>query len=124
MDGALGKKVNQKVHFLQENIRNWRSEITFDYLGFNLKEARNRTVILFLYKYVLLIRYFNVSFCLHTLRRCSCSCKGLMSMSLALIVRQSFIVSQSKTFAFLVQVSLKRKTIVFLLKQLFSNLRR
>lgn len=124
MDGALGKKVNQKVHFLQENIRNWRSEITFDYLGFNLKEARNRTVILFLYKYVLLIRYFNVSFCLHTLQEHEHLLKGLMSMSLALIVRQSFIVSQSKTFAFLVQVSLKRKTIVFLLKQLFSNLRR
>lgn len=124
MDGALGKKVNQKVHFLQENIRNWRSEITFDYLGFNLKEARNRTVILFLYKYVLLIRYFNVPFCLHTLQEHEHLLKGLMSMSLALIVRQSFIVSQSKTFAFLVQVSLKRKTIVFLLKQLFSNLRR
>lgn len=34
-------------------------------------------------------------------------------MSLALIVRQSFIVSQSKSFAFLVQVSLKRKTQFF-----------
>lgn len=49
-------------------------------------------------------------------------------MSLALIVRQSFIVSQSKTFAFLVQVSLKRKkffpfkTIVFKSQEMNLNM--
>lgn len=43
-------------------------------------------------------------------------------MSLALTVRQSFIVSQSKTFAFLVQVSLKSKTIVFKSQEMNLNM--